>query len=217
MNRTTITTLLALVVLVLGNGTATAEETTPPPTPAGCPAELVALAPKAAEPKTIGGTWTDAGPMAMGVFGCELLATHDCEVTKSPGKLALAIRVIKDPELNSPMQVDGLKQQYAEELGQLKTKAAKLKPGAGKLIRASKVIEETIPGGQIAYYDLVGDCSEDTHKERPSAWLTGIVWSSNAYGSFTIEGAITGEEAKTAAIELMKKFIATDFAKIPQP
>jgi len=179
-----------------------------------CPPEILALAPKAAAPGTISGSWTDAGALAMGVFGCELLAIHDCEVTKSPGKLTLAIRVMKDPELNSPMQVDGLKQQYADELGQLKARAAKLKPGTGSLIRASKVIEESVPGGQIGYYDLLSDCSEDVHRERPSAWLTGIVWTSNAYGSFTIEGAITADEAKAAALELMKKFIATDFAKI---
>ena len=211
--------MVTCALLGLAGIASAAEETKAPAPPVvpGVPPEIVALAPKATAPATISGTWTDAGPLAMGVFGCELLATHDCEVTKSPGKLTLAIRVIKDPELNSPMQVDGLKQQYADEVGKLKDRAAKLKPGTGRLIRASKVIEEVIPGGQIAYYDLLGDCSEDTHRERPEAWLTGIVWTANAYGSFTVEGAITADEAKTAAFELMKKFVATDFTKVKTP
>lgn len=216
MNFRLVTRVTATGILMFLAGIAFAEETAPAPTTPPCPPEILALAPKAAAPATLAGTWTDAGALAMGVFGCELLAVHDCEVTKSPGKLTLAIRVMKDPELNSPMQVDGLKQQYASELGELKGRASKLKPGTGSLIRASKVVEETIPGGQIAYYDFLSDCSEEVHRERPEAHLTGFVHTSNAYGSFTVEGAITGDEAKAAALELMAKFLTTDFAKIAQ-
>lgn len=217
MNFRLVPRFTAAGILMCLAGIAFAEEAVPAPTTPPCPPEILALAPKTAEPKTIGGSWTDAGALAMGVFGCEIRAAHDCEVTKSPGKLTVAIRVMKDPELNSPMQVDGLKQQYASELGDLKERAAKLKPGTGRLIRASKVVEETLPGGQIAYYDFLSDCSEEVHRERPEAHLTGFVHTSNAYGSFTVEGAITGDEAKAAALEMMAKFLTTDFAKIAQP
>lgn len=177
-----------------------------------CPPVLAGFMPKNAVKVT--GQYTPAGMISMGGASADLPFTNPCsnQTTKYPGRITFDVQhYTGDGVTMLKMQVDAVEQQA------LSSKKAEFdkrvpKPGSNpKLLSVSPVKTEKVSGGTIIYYEYVTDCSEEVKRSKPTAQLFGVAHTDSTRITLNVEGFISAEAAKAAAIEVLNNFAKAKF------
>jgi hypothetical protein len=108
------------------------------------------------------------------------------------------------------MQVDAVEQQA---LASERARFEKLvpKPGNPKLLSVSPIKTEKLSHGTIMYFDYWTDCSEEVKRSKPKAHLFGMAHTDSTRITLAVEGFISAEAAKAAALEVLNNFARAKF------
>ena len=180
------------------------------PGQSGLPKELAGVVPKNAV--NASGMWS----RIVGSLSAEIVASHPCTTSKSPGRLNVQL-VYQSYGILLPQSVADQEQSYADKKQQLErdlTNAAK-NPLAN-VMHEGPLKSEDGPGGKLVYYDKVVDCSEGKHQERPEVRLFAVSRADRLFAKIEITGNLSGEEAKAVATEVMGNLSKVDVSAMPR-
>ena len=176
-----------------------------------CPPVLAGLMPKDAVKVT--GQYTPSGMIGMGSAAADLPFSNPCsnQTTRSPGLITLDVQHYRgDGVAMLKIQVDAVEQQ---ELASERARFEKLvpKPGSPKLLSVSPIRTEKAGYGTIMYFGYWTDCSEEVKRSKPKAHLFGVAHTDSTRITLSVEGFISAEAAKAAALEVLINFARTKF------
>ena len=181
-----------------------------------CPGAISSLMPKNAADAT--GQYTQAGIIGIGYGVCKLPFENICvnQVTKYPGKLSVDIKHYSGEGVQLfKMQIDGEEQQrIANSKSEFEKACAGLRKNIAKLDKFTDLTTEKVPGGSIMYYGYWSDCSEGQKRSKPRARLHGVGHNSDTAINVEVEGEISTDLAKAAAMEVLANFAKADFSKL---
>lgn len=181
-----------------------------------CPATISSLMPKSAADVT--GQYTPAGIIGIGYAVGKLPFENICinQVTKLPGKISFDIKHYSGEGVELfKMQIDGEEQQrVANRRSEFEKACAGLKKNIAKLDKFTDLTTEKVPGGSIMYYGYWSDCSEGEKRSKPSAFVHAVGHNSDTAINIEVEGNISTDAAKAAAMEVLANFAKTDFTKL---
>jgi hypothetical protein len=177
-----------------------------------CPPLIASLMPKNAAKVTC--QYSAAGFVGLGFAAADLPFTHPCiQDTRYPARITFDIKHYSGEGLALfRMQIDAEEQQrltdrkkeFDKEHDQMR---ASLKdPG---LLRP--VMTEKVPGGTLLYFEFFVDCSLGVKRVKPYVKLLGVGHVDGTAINIEIEGFISSEAAKAAAVEVLANFIKADF------
>jgi len=176
-----------------------------------CPPVLAGLMPKDAVKIT--GSYMPSGMISLGSAAADLPFSNPCsnQTTKYPGRITLEVQhYTLDGVAMFKMQVDAIEQQtLASKKAAFEKRVPK--PGSPKLLSVSPVKTEKIKDGTIMYFEYVTDCSEEVKRSKPSAQLFGMAHTDSTSITLNVEGSISAEVAKAAALEVLKNFAKAKF------
>lgn len=172
-----------------------------------CPSIIAGLMPKNAV--KVSGQYMPTGMISMGSGAAWLPFENRCanQTTKTPGHVTFEVQhYAGDGVMLFKMQIDGVEKQTLEsERKNLEKHVPKGKPSP-KLEKVNPIITEKIKGGTIMFFDYWTDCSEDFKASKPSAWLAGFAHTDSSQITIHIDGFISREAARSAAVEILEKF-----------
>jgi hypothetical protein len=181
-----------------------------------CPSVITSLMPKSATGVT--GQYNSAGIVGMGFAAGKLPFENVCvnQVTKFPGKISFDIKHYSGEGVELfKMQIDAEEQQRVQNRkAEFEKSYAGLKTNIGKLDKLIDLTTEKVPGGSITYYGYWSDCSEGTKRSKPSAFLHAVGHNSDTAINIEVEGEISTDAAKAAAMEVLSNFAKADFSKL---
>jgi hypothetical protein len=177
-----------------------------------CPPIIAGLMPQNAV--KVSGQYMPTGMMSMGSGAAWLPFENRCanQTTKNPGHVTFEVQhYAGDGIMLFKMQIDGVEKQTLEnERKALEKHRPKGKPSP-KLEKVNPITTEKVKGGTIMYFDYWTDCSEDFKASKPSAWLVGFAHTDSAQITIHIDGFISQEAARTAAVEILENFSKAKF------
>jgi len=181
---------------------------------APCPPVLASLMPKGAVNVT--GQFTSAGIVGMGFAAADLPFDHPCTKSdKYPGRIVVDVQHYQGEGVKLfKMQVDSVEKQTLEnEREEMERRRPDIRK-TSTLDKISDVKTETVPGGTLLYYDYYTDCSEEGIKRsHPSVRLLGVAHTDSTKINIQIDGFISAEVARAAALEVIANFGKADFGK----
>lgn len=180
-----------------------------------CPPLIASLMPKSAVKVTC--QYNAAGFIGLGWAAADLPFSHPCiQTTKYPGRITFDVKHHsgEGPELFR-MQID------AEEGQRLANRKEELDREHDKMRRSMKdpsllrpVKTESIPGGTLLYLEHFIDCSEGVKRVKPYVKFLGVGHKDGTAINIEIEGFISSEAAKAAAVEVLANFSKADFSRL---
>jgi hypothetical protein len=178
-----------------------------------CPQILAGLMPKNAVKVT--GQYMPSDMISMGSASADLPFTNICsnQTTKYPGHLTLEVQHYKGDAVQMlRMQVDSVEQQTLQGK---KSEFEKILKGIrgpnSKALSVSDLKTEKVSGGTIIYFDYYIDCSEGEKRSKPSTRLTGVAHTDSTRITLNIDGFISAEAARAAAVEVLTNFSKARF------
>jgi hypothetical protein len=177
-----------------------------------CPPLIAALMPKGAVKVTC--QYNAAGFVGLGWAAADLPFSHPCiQTTKYPGRITFDVKHYSGDGLELfRMQIG------PEEQQRLANRQEELDKEHDKMSRSLKdpsllrtVKTEPVPGGTLLYLEHFSDCSEGVRRVKPYVKLLGVGHKDGTAINIEIEGFISSEAAKAAAVEVLANFAKTDF------
>jgi hypothetical protein len=173
-----------------------------------CPAVLAGLMPKGAVKVT--GQYMPTEMISMGSAGADLPFANICsnQTTRYPGHITLEVQhYTGDAVQMLRMQVDSVEQQTLQGKKAEFEKILKNVRGANsKAVSVSELKTEKAGGGTIIYFDYYMDCSEGEKRSKPSARLAGVAHTVSSRITVNVDGFISAEAARAAAVEVLTNF-----------
>ena len=183
-----------------------------------CPPALAGLMPKAAV--KVSGHYTSAGIVGLGFAAGELPFENVCvnQVTKTPGHVSVEVKHYEGEGVELfTMQIDGEEQQRLANARQEFEKAAgKLRVGVNGVDSVTPFTAEAVPGGTLLSYGYWTDCSEGSKRSKPTARLLAVAHNGDTAINVEINGFISVEAAKAAAVEILASFAKNGFRPAAQ-
>ncbi len=180
---------------------------------ASCPLALARLMPKGAV--DVSGQYQTSGAVGMGGASAHLPFQHPCtRGDPYPGHIILDVRHYGDPRVFA-MQADAVAAQTIEDdTAEYARRRDKVQKETNSLDRISEVKTESASDGRLVYFDFYVDCSVRVKRSHPYAYLTAVKHTESTLLTITIEGWISAEAARNAAIEVMGKLRDADFSSM---
>jgi len=181
-----------------------------------CPPVLASLMPKDAVKVT--GQYNSAGMIGLGFATADLPFEHICvnQTTKYPGRITFDVKHYSGEGIQIfKMQISPEEQQRImnkKKEFESKYRAILNEDRKGETINPVKM--ESVSGGIILYFDYTTDCSEGTKRSKPSVHLLGVAHNDNTAINLEINGDISIEKAKAAAVEVLSNFRKADFTSL---
>jgi hypothetical protein len=178
-----------------------------------CPPVLASLMPKNAV--KVAGQYNSAGMIGMGFAAGNLPFEHPCLAgDKYPGHISVEVQHYSGEGVTLfKMQIDAVEKQGLQNE---KEEMERRRPRPGNnasLDKVSDLKEEKVPGGTLLYYDYYTDCSEGTKRSHPTVSLYGFVHNESTSITIKIDGFISAEVARAAALEVIANLPKADFGK----
>ena len=178
-----------------------------------CPAALAGLMPKAAV--RVSGQYNSAGIVGLGFAAGELPFANVCvnQVTKTPGHVSVEVKHYEGEGVELfAMQIDGEEQQRLTNARQeFEQATANLHVGVNGVDSVTPFTSEAVPGGTLLSYGSWTDCSEGTKRSKPTAKLLAVAHNGDTAINVEINGFISVEAAKAAAVEILASFAKNGF------
>lgn len=178
-----------------------------------CPPVLAGLMPKGAV--KVSGQYMPSEMISMGSASAYLPFTNICsnQTTKYPGHLTLEVQhYAGDAVQMLRMQVDSVEQQTLQgKKTEFEQTIKGLQSPNSKALSVSGLKTEKIRGGTIIYFDYYIDCSEGEKRSKPSVELTGVAHTDSTRITLNIDGYISAEAARAAAVEVLTNFSKARF------
>jgi hypothetical protein len=154
----------------------------------------------------VAGQFNSAGMVGMGFVAGNLPFEHPCLASdKYPGHISVEIQHYAGEGITLfKMQIDGVEKQglqnEREEMERRRPKGCELK-------------EEKVPGGTMLYWESYVDCSEGVKRSHPTVSLYSFVHNDSTSLTIKIDGFISAEVARAAALEVITNLPKADFGK----
>jgi hypothetical protein len=186
--------------------------------PGGCPPVLASLMPKDAV--KVAGRYNSAGMIGLGFAAGELPYDNPCTnaVTKTPGHISVDVKHYDGEGVQLfKMQIDSVEAQMLQDKrAAFEKECAKLRAAKPGPVKMSGLKSESVAGGTLLYYDYYIDCSEGTPRSHPDVQLLGVAHTESTGLTIEINGFISAEAAKAAAVEVLGNFRKADFGRAAQ-
>ena len=183
---------------------------------AKCPPIIASLMPKGA--RILAGHYNTAGQVSLGGAGAELPFDHICtRSTKYPGHMGFDVQHYEGDAIKLfKTQVDAVeKETLKAERAEMERRRAAVRKSTSILEQINDLKTELLPGGgTLLYYDFYLDCSEDGIKRsHPEVRLLGVAHTGSSKITVKIDGFMSAEAARTAAMEVIANFLKADFGR----
>lgn len=180
--------------------------------PNACPPVISGLMPKNAV--NVSGQYMPSPMIGMGSGAAWLPFENRCanQTTKNPGHVTIEVQHYSGDAVQLlKMQIDAVEQQTLEsKKKEFEKKQVKGKPSP-KLLKMNPLKTEKVKGGTIMYFDYWVDCSEDFVASKPTAHLFGLAHTDSSTININIDGFISQEAARDAAVEILGNFSKAKF------
>jgi hypothetical protein len=173
-----------------------------------CPPLLAALMPKNAVKVTC--QYNSSGIIGLGFAAGDLPFEHPCvnQTTKFPGRITFDVKHYSgDGVAIFKMQIGPEEQQRINNKKSEFEKKLKKNSGAG----GASMKTESFAGGTIIYTEQFIDCSEGVKRYKPLVNLLAVAHTESTAINIEINGFISAEIAKSAAMEMITNFKKTNF------
>jgi hypothetical protein len=179
-----------------------------------CSPVLAGMMPKGAV--HVSGKYTPSGMISMGSAGADLPFENICanQTTKYPGRVTFDVQHYTGDGVEMlKMQVGMVEEQALQDEKKAFEKSyQKMKKSPSpSLDSVSPVKEEKVKGGTIIYYDYYTDCSEGEKRSKPTVKLFGVAHTESTRLTLNVNGSMSKEAARAAAVEVMENFSKAKF------